>query len=92
MMEENNQFFYVADSIQMKILFTSKRSTEMIGIDPSEVSLYHFIEASHPDDIQRLNLGRAKILKLAQDLFIAEKGSTMLSTNFRMRSPGGGFF
>jgi hypothetical protein len=31
LMEENNQFFYIADIIQMKVLFTSMRSTQMIG-------------------------------------------------------------
>ena len=30
MMETNNQFFYIADVIQMKVIFTSKGSTEMI--------------------------------------------------------------
>jgi DNA-binding CsgD family transcriptional regulator len=88
----NNQFFYIADAIQMKILFSSVRSKEMIGIEPEEVSFYHFMEASHPDDSQRLNLGRTKILKLAQELFIAEEGSKIVSTNFRMRSPAGGYF
>ena len=87
MMEENNQFFYVADIIQMKVLFTSKRSTQMIGIDPAEVSPYHFMEATHPDELQRLNRGRAKTIKLAQDLFISGEGNTIFSTNFRMRNP-----
>lgn len=30
--ETNNQFFYIADVIQLKILFTSKQSTKMIGM------------------------------------------------------------
>ena len=89
MMEENNQFFYVADIIQMKVLFTSNRSTQMIGIEPTEVSPYHFMECTHPDDIQRLNRGRAKIIKMAQDLFIAGEGDAIFSTNFKMRTPGG---
>jgi len=89
MLEENNQFFYIADIIQMKVLFTSKRSTEMIGIEPTEVSPYHFMECTHPEELQRLNRGRAKTIKLAQDLFIAGDGKTIFSTNFRMRAPGG---
>jgi DNA-binding CsgD family transcriptional regulator len=44
------------------------------------------MEATHPDDIQRLNLGMAKIIKMAQDLFIAEKGSAILSTNYKVRN------
>ena len=90
-MEKNNQFFYIADIIDLKILFTSKRSAEMIGIDPVDISLYHFMEATHPDDIQRLNLGRTKVIKMGQALFIAKKGSALISTNFKIRTSGGSF-
>jgi len=91
MMNKNNQFFYIADAIQMKILYTSKRSEEMIGIEPGDLSFYHFMEATHPNDIQRLNIGRAKILKKAQDIFIEEKGSVLMTTNFKIRNAGGDF-
>ena len=90
-MELNNQFIYVADAIQMKIHYTSKGSRRNLGIPPEELSFYHFMEATHPDDIQRLNLGRAKLVKVAQDLFIAEKGYSILSTNYRIRNTTGGF-
>jgi len=91
MLEENNQFFYIADIIQMKVLFTSKRSTAMIGIEPTEVSPYHFMECTHPEELQRLNRGRAKTIKLAQDVYIAGNGNTLFSTNFRMRKPDGDY-
>jgi hypothetical protein len=89
--ENNNQFIYVADAIQMKILFTSKGSFRMIGIPSEDISFYHFMEATHPDDIQRLNLGRCKLVKMAQDLFIAEKGYTIMSTNYKIRNTSGVF-
>jgi len=88
-MEQNNQFFYVADAIHMKIHFASKGSKEILGIPPGELSFYHFMEATHPSDIQRLNLGRTKVVKVAQDLFIAEEGYTILSTNYKYRKPSG---
>jgi hypothetical protein len=88
-MEQNNQFIYIADAIHMKIHFTSKGSNRILGIPPEELSFYQFMEATHPSDIQRLNLGRAKIVKLAQDLFIAEKGYTLLSTNYKYRTSSG---
>ena len=91
MMERNNQFFYIADAIQMNILFTSKRSIKMFGIDPEELTFYQFMELTHPDEIQRLNIGRSKIVKLAQDLFIAKSGSMLLSTDFRMRNIKGDY-
>jgi hypothetical protein len=90
--ETNNQFFYIADLLQMNVHFTSSRSKKMIGIEPEDLTPYHFMECTHPDDIQRLNLGRTKIVKMAQDLFITQKGYTILSTNFRMRAPSGEFF
>ena len=89
MMQENNQFFYVADLIQMKVLFTSKRSTQMIGIEPADVSPYHFMEALHPDDLHRYNLARAKVIKTGQEIFIAGKGDSLVSTSVKLRAPGG---
>jgi hypothetical protein len=90
-MELNKQFLYVADLIQMKIHFTSRGSKEILGIPPEDLSFYHFMEAVHPLDMQRLNLGRTKIVRLAQDLFIAEKGYSLLSTNYKFRTPSGGY-
>jgi len=91
MMEETNQFFYIADIIQMKVLFTSNRSIKMIGIEPTEVNPYHFMEVTHPDDLQRLNRGRAKIIKMAQGIFITREGDSLFSTNLKMRTPGGDY-
>jgi hypothetical protein len=91
MTKYNNQFFFIADLIQVKILFTSKRSVEMIGIEPDDVSPYHFFEATHPEDIHRHNLGRSKLFGLAQGLFIAESGNALLSSNLKIRNPVGGY-
>jgi hypothetical protein len=86
MTEAGNQFFHVADLIQAKIIWASKRSTQMIGIKPEELDAYHFFEATHPDDIQKHTLGRAKMFKLANDLYTAKKGNALLSTNIRIRN------
>jgi DNA-binding CsgD family transcriptional regulator len=91
MMEINNQFIYIADAINMKILYTSKRSKELIGIEPNDVSFYHFMEATHPDDIQRLNIGRTRLMRQAQNIFIAREGHAFLSTNFKVRNASGGY-
>jgi len=91
MMKKSNQFFYIADVITIKILFTSKGSMDMIGVEPIDVSFYTFMEMVHPDDIQRLNLGRASVFKVAQELFIAEKGYKIMSTNYRFRNTKGNY-
>jgi hypothetical protein len=91
MMERNDQFFYIADLIQIKVIYTSKRSKDMIGIEPADLNLYHMFEATHPEDTKRNSLGRATLLRLAHDLFMAEKGYKLLSTNFRVRNPEGNY-
>ncbi len=56
----------------------------MIGVEPEKVTPYHFFEATHPDDIERHSLGRTQLFKMAQELFIAQKGFALLSSNFRI--------
>jgi DNA-binding CsgD family transcriptional regulator len=89
--ESNDQFFYIGDVVQMQFFFTSNRSLQMLGIQPEVLTPYHFFEATHPDDIQRHTLGRAKLFKLVHDLYVAEKGFTVMSTNYRFRNPSGNF-
>jgi hypothetical protein len=89
MLKVNNQFFCLMDMIQMKILFTSTGSIQMIGIQPEEVTPYHFFETTHPDDIQRHSKGRSIIFKTAQDFYIAKKGIALVSTNLKIRNPLG---
>jgi DNA-binding CsgD family transcriptional regulator len=91
MMESRNQFFYIADLIQVKVLYASKRCKEMIGIEPSELTFYHLFEATHPQDMRRNSLGRAKVLKMAHDLFVAGKGYKIVSTNFRVKNEAGSY-
>lgn len=49
------------------------------------------MEATHPDDMQRLNLGRTKLINRGQDIFIAGKGEILLSTNHKIRNSTGNF-
>jgi hypothetical protein len=89
MTEANKQFFFIANMIQAKITWSSKRSKQMIGIPPEELDAYHFMEASHPDDLEKHILGRSKMFDMANDLFKAKKGSALLSINLRIRNPMG---
>jgi DNA-binding CsgD family transcriptional regulator len=91
MLERNNQFFYVGDILQMKFHYVSKQCLKMLGIKPAELSPYHFFEATHPDDMQRHTLGRAKLFKMAHDLYTEEKGNSLLSLNLKLRNPRGGY-
>lgn len=91
MMEQNNQYFFIADLFQAKILFTSKRSMQMIGIKPEELNPYHAIEAAHPDDVYRNTRGWAKLLQMANDLLGFTGGSSLLSVNMKLRNPAGDY-
>lgn len=87
MLQKNNQYFFVEDLLQGKILFTSKRSRDMIGADPQELNPYHTIEATHPDEVTRITKGWSKMICVANNLFIAKNGCSLLSTNARLKNP-----
>ena len=89
MMEKNDQFFYFGDLILFQILYTSKRSMDMMGVEPADLSGAHFFNAVHPDEMNRNILGRSVLLKLAHNLYLAENGLKVLSSNFRIKNANG---
>lgn len=91
MMAKNDQYFIIGDLITMNVVFSTKRAKIKLGIEPEQVTPYHFFEATHPEDLQRHSLGRAKVFKIAQDFYISQNGCTILSSNFRMRNPHGDY-
>ena len=89
LMEQNDQFFSASDLIQPKYLFTSKRCLQMLGIEPSELNPGFFMENIHPNDLHRLGLGRAKMMKVAQEIYAAKAGSALMSFTLRVKNPEG---
>lgn len=89
MTKANKQFFHVADLIQAKIIWASKRSSQMLGIDPEEINAYHFIEASHPEDLEKHILGRSKMWCIGHEIYKNENGKSLLSIDLRMRNHKG---
>jgi DNA-binding CsgD family transcriptional regulator len=89
MMEKNNQFFFVADLLKMKIIFCSNQSKQMIGVEPENITPYDLTIATYPDDASRMGSGTSKMFNLANNIYIAEKGTALLSTNIRIRNPLG---
>lgn len=89
LMEKYDQFFYIADLIDLKILYSSKRSLQMIGIKPELISPHIFTEVSHPDDVPRCNYGRNLIVKQSQEILNAGKGEFLYSADHRMRNASG---
>jgi DNA-binding CsgD family transcriptional regulator len=91
MLKNNNQYFCVFDMLHMKTLFVSQGCIQMLGVQPDDLTSYHLKEATHPDDLNRHELGIVKVFKTAHDFFVAKKGEMLISTNFRMRIPGGNY-
>jgi len=91
LMEYNNQFFFVGDIVKMKIHYSSRRSFQMIGIAPDELTPYHFREGVHPDDARRQGLGTTQLFKMANELFIGKSGQELLSTNLKIRNSTGDY-
>ena len=91
MLKNNHQFLSVFDMIRMKTEFVSQGSSQLLGIEPENLTPYHFKEATHFDDLKRHELGLVKMFKIAHELFIAKKGEMLISTNFRFRDPTGNY-
>jgi len=91
LMEENDQFFSASDMILMEYLFTSKRSMQILGIEPAELDPGFIMNTIHPDDLHRLVLGREKMSKVAQEIYAAKSGSALMSFTLRIRNPEGTF-
>jgi hypothetical protein len=87
--KNDNQFFFVGDILQMKILFTSNRSAQIMGVWPDELSPYHYRESVHPEDAQRHGLSTTQLFKITNDLFVNKGEPQILSSNFRFRNPHG---
>jgi hypothetical protein len=90
-LELNDQFFIVGDLISMNFPFTSKRSLDMIGVESSELNLYHLFQSTHPYDLPRHSRARTHLMKLAQKLFSSKQGRNIFSTNFMTRNSDGSF-
>ena len=88
-MKQNDQFFYIGDVVLFKIIYTSKRSLDMMGIEPEVLSGINYFQSLHPDEINRHTLGMTLLLKLAHELYSEEKGYRLLSSNYRMKNAEG---
>jgi DNA-binding CsgD family transcriptional regulator len=84
MMENNRQFFYVADVIKVQILFTSKRSAQMIGTEPDKLTPDRIFEVRHPDDKEKHIVLRGKVFKIAHELYNSGKGEMLMSSCTRI--------
>jgi hypothetical protein len=91
MMKNTKQFLTVFDMLRMKNEFTTQGSIQMLGVEPEDLTSYHFKEATHPDDLKRHEFALAKLFKLAHELFVAKTGEIIISSSFRLRNITGNY-
>jgi DNA-binding CsgD family transcriptional regulator len=84
MTENNRQFFHIADVIKVQILFTSKRSAQMVGTEPDKFTPERIFEVRHPDDKEKHMVLRGKLFKAAHELYNSGKGEMLLSSCIRV--------
>jgi DNA-binding CsgD family transcriptional regulator len=89
-MDDNNQLFYIADPVLLKILFISKGVRTMFGIEQNDVSPGFFLTTTHTDDLKRHHILRTKLINIAQEIFIQKNGTCIISSNFRGKNQEGG--
>jgi DNA-binding CsgD family transcriptional regulator len=90
-LRNNNQFFYIADLLKIKILFTSWGSQKIIGLSPEQVDPSTFFVLAHPKDQEQLNRAQAKLYKAGQELFIQQKGIFIVSVLIREKNGEGDY-
>ncbi|QQS51758.1 MAG: hypothetical protein IPM71_03265 [Bacteroidota bacterium] len=91
-LEMNRQLFYISDVILMDMLYVSKGITTLFGKAPEQVTQGFFLTTTHPDDYDRHQLARTKLISLAQELFIQKGGQKIMSANFRAKRHNGVYF
>jgi DNA-binding CsgD family transcriptional regulator len=90
-MTVNKQFFYIADLIQLRVLFVSNGYYDFFGQIPLESYTSAVFEASHPDNKQRHSVARTKLIRLAQDMFNNQWERMFLNSNLRIKNMHGDY-
>lgn len=90
-MAVTKQFFYIADLIQLRILFVSNGYFDFFGQVPPESYASAVFEASHPDNKQRHSVARTKLIRLAQDMFNNQWKRMFLNSNLRIKNVHGNY-
>ena len=63
----------------------------MMGIESKEVTPSVFTKSMHPDDLIWHNTVQTKLFTLGQQIFIDSYGSSLMSTNLRLKGSSGDY-
>jgi DNA-binding CsgD family transcriptional regulator len=89
---EHRQFFYVADIIRLKYYYVHPNSRQILGVNPEEVDPAVMLSLTHPDDLKRHQYTRTHLIKMGNDIYRAQAGTGIISTNVKAKKIGDGYF
>ncbi len=72
---ENRQLFYISDVVLFDILYVSSSVKTMFGIEPGKVHPGFFLTTTHPEDFNRHQLARSKVVNIRAGTLCSKKGS-----------------
>jgi DNA-binding CsgD family transcriptional regulator len=88
--EREKQFIYVADVINLEVIFSTKSTYTLLGIPPEELNPHSIFSMTHPDDLQHHTVSRGRLFKLAGEMYMQGKEDVVImSTNLRFQNPKG---
>lgn len=82
----HKQFFIVVDMIKWNVLFVCDTIKDILGIYPDEMDPALYFSLTHPDDISRHSIARARMIRLCNDTFIDDQGYHLMSTNLHLKN------
>lgn len=90
MMVKNKQFFYIADMLSLQILYTCKTTIDTLGIAPHQFDPGFLMRGTHPDDLPRHSITRARMFQLCTDMYIESESTgvnkhAVMSTSLRFQ-------
>lgn len=91
MNEENNQFFYVADVIGLNMIYTSKRSKDVLGVESKDFNPSTSFSLTSPKNSKRHNLARTKLIKMGNEIYFMEQGQKLISTTLSLKNVSGNY-
>lgn len=93
LLDKNNQFMYLADMLKLQVLYVSPNVKNLMGIHAEQFDPGILFRWTHPEDIARHSISRARMIQLCNDTYINDEGvCCIMSTNMRYRHSDGHYF
>jgi len=85
-LKNNNQFFYIADMIELQIIYVCHTCINLFGVEPTEIDPAFILNSTHPDDYQRHGVSRGRTFRLCTDILNEKEDFSIISSNFHFKN------